>query len=113
MFKLLESGEVPFSWNTYGKYLLKYPPGVWVEAHPEAQELGYHILVFDTMWNAMEYYINRCEIWECEVEDEVPLPPQLKPWSLRLHGFADAEPGEGWPDGTRMFKRIKLTRRIA
>lgn len=112
MFKLLESGEVPFSWNTYGKYLLKYPPGVWVEAHPEAQANGYHILVFNTYHNARAYHTHRSEIWECDVTGEVELPPHLNPVSFRKHGFK-AGPGDGWPHGTRMFKRIRLIRRVA
>ena len=95
-----------------------YEKGVWAEAPEAFAELGYHLLVFDNRSAAWKFAMGQGllfrEVWTCDVEEEVELPPMyIKADDLINHeGETYWMTGFGWPEHTRMFKRVRLGRQL-
>ena len=100
-----------------------YALGMWSEAPEWMAKWGYHLLVFERFEDARHWVnLNDWVILECECEGEVDrLPVMLywhssHRWKERLErgdGLRDLEEvGRGWPQGTRMFKRVKPMREV-
>lgn len=100
-----------------------YSTEKFVTAPEPLAKHGYHLLCFDTEQNARRavfQYCWRADIWEVEALEEVPLPPSHM---IRIDMFdilaGTIEPTlnlsantSSWPQGTRMFKQVKLVRRL-
>lgn len=95
-----------------------YTPGVPVQAPEFMLEYDYHLLTFDTLDQARMMITadeEGREIWECEANDEVELPPYLNLMHLIQAGSKKAKCEailKEWPEGTRMYKEVILTRRV-
>ena len=100
-----------------------YALETWSEAPGWMANRGYHLLVFDTLKDAKFWTnLNDWVILECECEEEADrLPVMLywhssHRWKERLErgdGLRDLEDsGRRWPDGTRMFKRVRPLREV-
>ena len=55
-------------------------------------------------------YYTGYQFWKVECEEEVPLPPLCDPDSVEGGNLLPW--GYEWREGSRMFKRVKLVRRI-
>jgi hypothetical protein len=101
------------SCTVYGAAEVCYKVGEFVQAPGWLAKHGYHLVVFDTFNNAKKFIgeWDNLEIWEADAEERVELVPQmaLNVISGMIYGntFLNI-----WPDGTRMYKRVKLLRRI-
>ena len=114
---------------TRGVHIKTYTPGKKVFAGPTAIKNGYGLLAFENEYYARDFpgtpsvgltVYPRFEIWEAEGYEQMPLP--IKTWTLGyLHprfwvmikelGDRMMSLGMGtWPEGTVMFKAIKLIR---
>lgn len=117
-YKLVQyEGGRLVSYAAHDRAKVEYFPHEPSEAPAEMAEHGYYPLAFDTLENLE---MNSCrdpheQVWECECEEEVPLPIRLNICIMDWKGIERAleygETGE-WPTGTRMFKKITLTERI-
>jgi hypothetical protein len=89
-----------------------YKVDKFVSAPEWLAEMGYHLLVFESKKRAEKWHCSRfAEIWEAEAEDEVPLPDKLHLGYLLTYSKTEFS-GADWPGGTRMYKRVKLLRRV-
>lgn len=118
MYKWVEwrSGRLE-SCMVEGPASVVYTPNEWAVAPEEFASHGYHLLVFGTLEDAREFYAAPpdvvMQLWECEVEDVVDLPPTLDYWDISVHGYApEFEANLSWPTGTIMVKRVKLTKKV-
>ena len=119
---LLYEGSGLYSVNILDRLVVRYEIGEWTEAPPHARKMGYHLLAFRTLSEACafrDFFGSSCPIYECEGLYPVePLPPSLKGEELRRLMKGEVfEPKtktkEGsWPEGTVMFKKIKLVRQV-
>ena len=108
-----------------------YSKDEWTEADPWPLSKGYGLCVFETFEDARafqkSFYIGGGEIWKAEAEEQlVPLPvfrsfQHLRTWSLEGVGpersleelwASSLLIGQDWPDGTHMYKRVRLLQRI-
>ena len=100
-----------------GKAQVEYRPGKWSKAPRWLQMEGYHLLVFDNKEDALIYLLDTPggECWEAEGEEEVPLPYSYLLVDLEKGWPKEDWRGKGWewPRGTKMFKRVRLIRRVA
>lgn len=107
-----------------GKARVEYVPNQWAYAPAWLEEEGHGLTVFEDLNSAIAFYRVECswsmrsEIWECEVETEFLVPKYCKLSGLR-DGCIIPEKSEVndvkldlWPDGTRVFERVKLTKRV-
>ena len=103
------------------KYTTKYTPDEWIKA-----PIG-GLLVFKELDAALRFmfmldpYPTELELWECDVEEEVPLPDIrsdnmhddsiLEVWETPHRSMAHNSYAftTGWPIGTAAFRRVKLT----
>lgn len=101
-----------------------YSTEKWTHAPKCAMKKGYGILVFVDRGTAESF---RCEglaqeIWEAEVDGKMTLPPGRLETSIvqrfqkalsleNLLGLNWRE--DSWPDGTAMFRSVKLIRRVS
>lgn len=100
------------------EYGVEYTPGKWAEAHPDAAKAGFHLLVFSSLESMKDGKLpmDDChEVWECEVEEKVPVPM----WGFYSlcrcirYGYKTLPPTKfDWPAGTVSYMRVKLTKRI-
>ena len=94
----------------------EYKPGEWTWASGRAG-----LLVYDSKYNAEEHLFDGDELYECECDIPVELPP------LRLHETEITKKNvkklwerlpinlsitRYWPIGTLAFKKVKLTKKI-
>lgn len=109
-----------------GMCKMEYPIKEWVETPPELLAEGYGICVYKIKLFHVPIFIawadlqknNNLEIWECEVDKEMPLPVfrlecEIMPYIDTKEEYASTLNEmrfsmQGWPDNTCMFKRIKL-----
>ena len=103
-------------WST-GLSQVIYRPSEWTKAPDWLAEKGYHLLAFDSReeacsWPKFMRYMDRVEVWEAVGESEIlPLPLYLYMPNLK-QGLIDHWESGTWPARTRMFRKIKLVRRI-
>ena len=107
------------SMSVYGKAETTYLVGKWVTAPDWLADKGYHLLVFSSLYAAKLFASGWAgsdwvEIYECECEEEVvPIPPQMWISAISAGEFVpESITGSGWLEDTKMYKRIKLTKRI-
>jgi len=106
-----------------------YTPNHWTSATAIMWKRGYGLCVFANLYDAtyfrQENTVHKWDIWECEVQEEIPLPrSRIWRWTNIHHktsdgimsiGYFDNIMGtygytfDGWPIGTKMFKKVKLT----
>ena len=109
------------SYAVLSKASVKYGREKWAEAPKWLAEKGYHLLVFETLDDTVNFvrpYSNgvlpECGcIWMCECEDEIDPIPDMGYWFDVGLGNLTMGPCGEWPPGTRMFKRVKLLHRIS
>lgn len=90
-----------------GKAEVEYEIGRWVKAPDWLAKKGYHLCVFDSLDTAKGY---GHQVWECEVEFEVKLP---KLGILQYLALGELYTLDGqWINGTRMFKRVKILKKV-
>ena len=93
--------------------LVQYDLDKEITAPKWLADVGYHLLVFDTLRNAENYNNDRpgIVIWEVEV-DEL-LPPLTRGDMTNLDkGFLTCTQALPWPDGTYMARSLKLVRQV-
>ena len=100
-------GDDISSMKATGKAEVKYRIGEFVEAPEWLAEQGYHLLVFDNIYDARNML---CDIFKAEAEEEMPLPPRL--FSNELENGLIEACTLPWPRGTKMYKRVKLLEQI-
>jgi len=128
MYKIVFTNDNKTFWSFIAykpKLVIEYKPNEWVSG-----KYG-PILVFDRFEHAAHFRNKVCrtncaQIWECEVEDEVKLPPKcisvneittgLEPQVIKEF-WRDGKASTflstyNWPTGTKAFKRIKLTKKV-
>lgn len=108
-----------------------YIPGEWAEAPEWLSGQGYHLTVFPSMAALLDYMradnevtlqhkLYDEEVWECEAEEEMVVPPILDIFVVR-GWYETVREGSSlltyqddteWPTATKMFKRVKLTRKL-
>lgn len=93
-----------------------YILGEWATAPVKLAELGYHLMVFESLedaWAFLASIIQLYQIWEVEVKDQVPLPERrciFPPKDLESLYTSDAD--DKWGKGAKMYKSVKLIRRV-
>ncbi len=97
-----------------GKAKVEYKIGEFVEAPDWLAKEGYHLLVFDNLKDALTFYEEdvSLQLFECECKDEVELKEYLSTSFLEIGCLRSLTIIFGWPEGTRMFKRVKLIKRV-
>lgn len=100
-----------YSWAARGKAEVKYKVGEFAEAPKFLADKGYGLLVFTEISDALYSVTDSDELWECEVEEELPLPSMLALGHL-IGGEELIEIVDEWPVGSRMYKRVKLTKQL-
>jgi len=89
-----------------------YTKGEWVTAPEWLARKGYHLTFFEWLEDAEHFCsCGSKAIWQCEVEDILDKLPQMCRFSVD-DGKIEPQSIYRWPRGTKMAKRIKLTRRI-
>jgi len=100
--------------NVWGKAGLKYSTEEWVTSPDWLSEIGYFPCVFLNLEDAMSFSDFRLRVWECEVDGKIiqgyDLPPLLDTYDLSNGEVSDSH--HGWPSGTVMAERVKLTRMV-
>ena len=113
VFKALWLDEVSqefASAGAFGEAEVVYKIGEWTVAPQWLADKGYHLLVFDSLENAMASFADN--IFECEVEGRIIfLPERLNLLNLS-HGDTSRTTEDTWPKGTRMYKRVKILKRV-
>jgi len=103
-----------------GTARVQYTTDDFVEAPTYLQNVGYHLLVFDSLKNA-KYFSATCffdqglRIWSVKAECIVRMPNYLRTTTFENANFCP--PTElynygTWPPGTVMVKRLKLLREV-
>lgn len=100
---------------------LTYSPEHWTQTVPGSGG----VFVFDSLENAILNCEFGLEVWSCECQDPLPLPPQGRrctTWpvngslSSALRQFwkdpASHQTGPYIPDGTLLFNQIKLINKV-
>lgn len=105
-------GGKPISIVAEGDAEVTYKVGEFVSAPEWLAVMGYHLIVFKTKQHAEKWSLSRSnEIWQVEAEDEINLPPMLSVGMLGWNNMIQKSDGD-WPKGTRMYKRVKLLKRV-
>ena len=95
---------------------VKYQPNEWAQAPDWLSEKGYHLLAFKSLDMARKlhgYMDINYEIWEAVGESEIlALPPVRDPIDLGHGSLWHRDDAPLWPEGTCMFRRVKLVKRI-
>ena len=104
------------SYAAAGAAEVVYEPGQWVEAPEYMASAGYHLLVFDTLKQALSF-TRGAPVWEAECMEEITELPRFAFTIEYSYGTAPLQDllHDGlheWPRGTRMFKRVKLLRKV-
>lgn len=102
---------------TTGQAELQYSENHWTTSPwPE-----YGPLVFETLGQATIWLYGSDgtrprilqEIWECETKEEIaPLPPICHLYKVHSGQFEADYHSPPWPKGTRMFKAVRLIRKV-
>lgn len=100
---------LPTSCSMANKAMVTYKRGEFVEAPRWLSKEGYHLLVFDNLEHAEDFWGEA--IWKAEAEEEILLLPKRHSISLTDAGELIGDTGS-WPTGTRMYKRVKLLEKI-
>lgn len=118
VYKVVHMGQEPYESKTYSSRIVdgyaevEYKEGKFVHAPRWLARRGYHLLVFDSIERAVEFVgYQSASIWESEATGEVELPPFLDGHVLGYYKKFVEDYGT-WPKGTKMYKRVKLLRRV-
>jgi len=94
-----------------------YKKGSWVSAPRQMAEMGYHLLVFEGLYDASRFMYTQSRtllyggVWACTVDGIVtPIPPMLNRNLIQGKGVY-IRTGEEWPRGTVMVRRVMLLRK--
>lgn len=93
-----------------GEAQVLYFRGERAQAPGWLAEKGYHLTAFESLEDARLWSGSYANLWECEGEEQVPVPPKLD-WGALFDGHAWFHTAT-WPTGTVMFKYITLLRRV-
>lgn len=111
-----------------GEAAINYHIGKWCEPPRWLSQVGYGILTFEELlfarqftnaayffapgWSIMAADL-KFLIFEVEADGEIfPLPTFASINHLDRFGWLHPSPKVNWPEGTRMFRRIKLLREV-
>lgn len=95
-----------------------YPERTWVSADKAAIKSGYGLLVFDNYKDAQQFASKwpKTAIFTCHVKGPMKLPAirinTCRGDDLALEDFELENHLQGWPNGTAMYKEVKLVDRI-
>ena len=96
-----------------------YKLGEWVESKSILTMHNYHLLVFNSIESAIRFIIagenKKYRLWEVDVKDEISvMPPRGYVYNYVDYKviYLSAYPMP-WPEGTKMFKQVKLIKEIA
>ena len=95
------------SMRSRGYAQVVYKIGEFVEAPGWLAAKGYHLLVFDNLYDAEQM---QTTIFWAEAEEKVALPIRMISEELK-HGHI-SQTHLPWPRGTKMYKRVKLIQEI-
>jgi len=114
----------PFYYNfkspvVFGSWLsTNYKIGEFVTAPKEAAKKGYYLTAFRTYEDALklvkkDIVIFKFKIYKAEGQEQIlPLPPICDIYKLVYCREFLPEVGHTWPEGTVMFKKIKLLEEV-
>lgn len=123
MFKILHEIDegMYHSVSIRGLGSVVYPPGVWVRAPEWLAHQGYHLTVFNTLMDValfsnyfgkLGFYRAGMSIWKVECDGEIYKLPQYCRIEEISRGYLYSLGHTDWPQGTRMFKQIRLVREL-
>lgn len=113
-------------WSIFatGKAGVLYYLNQWAKAPDWLADANYGLFVFSTLDDTRSFLKSndriyaRTQIWECEVKEEIDLTHKKYLLTIplrqgRLVPFGAIVKDElAWPDGTRMFEQVKLTKMV-
>jgi hypothetical protein len=116
MFKVLrEARGRLFSAVASESFGTAYRKDVWAGAVPWLELRGYGLLVFSDFKGAIKFFNANVkemgEIWKCDVFGNITLPDYLSLMALD-DGTIVARTNTDWPDGTLMYKRVRITEMV-
>jgi len=97
---------------------VNYKIGNFVKAPKKSVKRGYHLTAFKTYENALDFTITfdstyGHKIYKAEGWNQIlPLPTILNAFELADHKKFISNPDWSWPEGTVMFKKIKLLEEV-
>lgn len=121
MYKAVDKRDTRLtSWLSRGYAEVTYKPGVRAEAPEWLVEMGYHLFCMETVKECVEMLgpaPDGSEVWECEAEEEVKLPPYADNHYANCSKTIIVVDGtwpraSGWQQGSRMFRYVTLTRKV-
>lgn len=107
-YKLLKPNLT--SSNAYGRANVHYKLDEFVRAPLWLAEMGYHLLVFDSLYDVARFTSQSDGVYRCLARGKVELPP-----IMALSLIAQGRPGHGsgfWPTGTEMYKEVMILGRV-
>ncbi len=118
MYKIIKKDgkQLCSSWVT-GEAQVTYVKGKWMKAPEWLAGLGYHLLVYKTLEEAVEdclmlNFMCSCEIWKCRVKGIIKNMPPAGSTDKLAHGHLYAANFYRWPVGTVMVQSLKLTKKV-
>jgi hypothetical protein len=96
-----------------------YKEHQWATAPEWLQKAGYHLLVFNNVEDALSFTTDifdsdiygDIELWTCKVRGKIRrLPEHCYFFVLDERQLCGS--GKDWPEGTEMYKKVKLVKRI-
>jgi len=98
---------------------VEYKVGKFVKALKEAAKKCYHLTAFKSYENTLDFirtfeaFCSKFKIYKAEGQNQIlPLPPMCDIYVLTHHTKFIPDPNRTWPEGTVMFKKIKLLEEI-
>ena len=108
--------RVLYSAIVYNKAGIRYKKLGWNVAPKWLAEMGYHLLAFRTIEDAVKFGLDEglvsVDIWEVELMGIIKkMPPKLDIGQI-CYGNKKAVPFGDWPEGTIMAKKVKLIKKV-
>jgi hypothetical protein len=91
---------------------VEYKIGEFVSAPKWLADKDYHLFVFDNLKDAKEFCKCQGIIYKAECEDEIKRKPKFGYHGAIEDGNLDLDCDYDYPDGTKMFKQVKLLKKV-
>jgi len=106
--------RVLYSAVVYNKAGIRYKKLGWNVAPKWLAQMGYHLLAFRTIEDAVKFGIDQdlgsVDIWEVELMGIIKkMPPKL---DIHQICCGNTVPFGDWPEGTIMAKKVKLIKKV-
>lgn len=86
-----------------------YGDWYWSTAPEHLAEMGYHLLVFSNFDDAAGWAGSAFAVYRAEAEEQIdPMPPSLDVGQVNRLKHPYSHSHHDWPEGTMMFKRVRL-----